>query len=866
MAGSLEVRQRAVAIAEAAYGPDHPKVAIQLNDLANTFLLQGDYARARALYERARATYERRLGADHIGASTASYNLALLNVKLGDFAEARRGLLSVLATCERTLGPENPNVARASSALAGLLANHGFDREAQPYFERALAIRKRQLGSEHPYVAVTLSAWAASLARSGQLARAHELSRRALGIWEVAGARDMLADGLVDHARIQLRRGELADAERAYRKALDLRTGLLGSSHPSIAEAEGGLATVLIRLDERGEAFERALRADEIGRTHARLTLASLSERQALDYASSRPAGLDIALSILPDTAAGRPLAYDALIRGRALTLDEMASRRGLRGTEQAQDVSPLWDALTSARQRLANLVTRGPASASPQQYGALVESARRDKESAERALAERSAAFRSQLARADVGLAQVAAALPDDTALVSYVRFDRIVRGDDDRSVPEQVPTYAAFVLRAGAAAPAFALLVEASVAESRIQRWRREAARGPRSAASPASSAERRLRGLGAEVRRTLWDPLARQLVGVTRVFVVPDAAISLLPLAALPDEAGEYLLQRGPVIHYLTAERDLAAAPLDTRRGRGLLALGGPAFGDDSVFSSIGPAHDGVPREASAATEPGHRSPGSQCATYQSMTFRPLPGTAGEVEDLGVTWSERAGASDRSRGSNLALTGSRATERVVKELSSGRRVLHLATHGFFLSDRCDAAIDGTRAVGALAGPAGQGRNRPSRDPIRLNPLLFTGLAFAGANRRAVAGPDDEDGILTAEEVASLNLSGTEWAVLSACDTGLGEIRAGEGVFGLRRAFQIAGARTVIMSLWSVDDQATRDWMRALYDGRLARKLSTADAVREASLTVLRERRARGQSTHPFYWAAFVAAGDWR
>jgi CHAT domain-containing protein len=135
-----------------------------------------------------------------------------------------------------------------------------------------------------------------------------------------------------------------------------------------------------------------------------------------------------------------------------------------------------------------------------------------------------------------------------------------------------------------------------------------------------------------------------------------------------------------------------------------------------------------------------------------------------------------------------------------------------------------------------------------------------------MAGANRRAAAGPDEDDGILTAEEVASLNLQGTEWAVLSACGTGLGQIKAGEGVLGLRRAFQIAGARTVIMSLWSVDDQATRAWMRGLYDGRLNKHLNTADAVREASLSVLRTRRARGQSTHPFYWAAFVAAGDWR
>jgi CHAT domain-containing protein len=144
--------------------------------------------------------------------------------------------------------------------------------------------------------------------------------------------------------------------------------------------------------------------------------------------------------------------------------------------------------------------------------------------------------------------------------------------------------------------------------------------------------------------------------------------------------------------------------------------------------------------------------------------------------------------------------------------------------------------------------------------------SPLLLSGVALAGANRRAAAQGDDEDGILTAEEVSGLDLSGVRWAVLSACNTGVGEVRAGEGVVGLRRAFQIAGARTVIMSLWSVDDEATRVWMHALYEGRLTRNLRTSDAVREASLSVLRSRRLAGLSTHPFYWAAFVAAGDWR
>ena len=109
-------------------------------------------------------------------------------------------------------------------------------------------------------------------------------------------------------------------------------------------------------------------------------------------------------------------------------------------------------------------------------------------------------------------------------------------------------------------------------------------------------------------------------------------------------------------------------------------------------------------------------------------------------------------------------------------------------------------------------------------------------------------------------------MDLTGTEWAVLSACDTGVGQVKAGEGVLGLRRAFQVAGARTLVVSLWPVDDAAAREWMRDLYREHFVNGFGTAEAVRRASLQVLAERRRKKQSTHPFYWAGFVAAGDWQ
>jgi CHAT domain-containing protein len=137
--------------------------------------------------------------------------------------------------------------------------------------------------------------------------------------------------------------------------------------------------------------------------------------------------------------------------------------------------------------------------------------------------------------------------------------------------------------------------------------------------------------------------------------------------------------------------------------------------------------------------------------------------------------------------------------------------------------------------------------------------NPLLHSGLVFAGANR------DRDASILTAQQIASLDLIGVDWAVLSACNTGNGELKDGEGVLGLERSFRVAGARSVVMTLWPVDDETTREFMRQLYAERFARRATTAQAAWWSARALLDQRRAAGKSTHPWYWAGFVSAGEW-
>ena len=761
--------------------------------------------------------------------------------------EAERLAYRAIRVWSNAYGPNHPLVAFGLADVASLEAQRKNYPQARSLLERALRIRRQVFGPKHPVVADTLINLAPVLAESSRMVVAMRSVQEAVEILTEVPAQnpDTLARALIVRAELQQRQGDYATARASLAEAVAARERLHGSAYPATVEAGARLGAADFALGSYETALARGLAAEQTGRDLLRFTVRSLPEQRAMEFAATRFGGLDLVLSIV---AAGQvkdtSSVLDAIVRSRGVILGELAARtRVTAGGDPA--LATLTKSLASARERYASLILRTVEGASVDD--ALLEATRREKERAEEALAEQSAAARAELADARAGLPDIQRALPQGSALVSFSRYDRttFTTSGKQKTVSRVTPSYMAFVARADAASIVAVPLGSASAVETAIAGWR--------AAVSTPATTEQAYRLAGGRLRTRIWDPIAAHLGDVAEVFIVPDGAVSTVSVASLPVAGSRYLIETSPIVHYLSTERDLIADMPAT--GRGLLAVGGPAYG---------------PRATATAGATPSAPTRSACIGTGALTFEDLPGSRVEVQDIARLWARpstalRAGEPPEP---SLVLNGAAATKDAVVRAAAGRRVVHFATHGFFLGSSCapPSPLRGfgvtrppanTRGVGGLVVASTKG-------PSVENPLLLAGLAFAGANR--AAGPRRSNGILTAEEVVGLNLQGTEWAVLSACDTGLGEIKAGEGVFGLRRAFQIAGVRTVIMSLWSVEDQATRSWMRALYEGRLRQHLTTAKAVRAAGLRVLNERRTRGLGAHPFYWAAFVAAGDWR
>jgi CHAT domain-containing protein len=471
---------------------------------------------------------------------------------------------------------------------------------------------------------------------------------------------------------------------------------------------------------------------------------------------------------------------------------------------------------LNSATARLARLALNAADGASAGDVQRSIRELEAEKERLEVEVGTYSSELGAQIQ--PVTLETVQAAMPEDAALLEFAifrPFDPKVSVNAEAYGP---PHYAAYVVRKNEAPRGVDLGPGATIdkAVDALRQALRDRTR---------TDVKEHARSVYELVMR----PLRTAHGDVSRLLVSPDGALNLVPFEALVDEHGQYLIEHVS-IGYVSSGRDLLRLQVPR------VHRGPPVVVADPQYGEPAPPTAGPARRTQRSPRAQYRSV-TTAADPAVLYFAPLANTA-----------EEARAIKRLFPDAVLLTGQRANKAAFTRLNAPR-LLHIASHGYFLHD---AARGGATTAATAAG-----RRTKDAGATIENPLLRSGIALAGANLgHGVRG----DGILTALEASGLNLWGTKLVTLSACDTGVGEVRNGEGVYGLRRAFLLAGTETLVMSLWPVSDYIARETMVTYYTG-LRAGLGRSEALRQAKLAMLK-RKVR---QHPFYWASFIQSGEW-
>jgi CHAT domain-containing protein/tetratricopeptide (TPR) repeat protein len=827
---------RALAIREAALGKDHPRVADTLEGLDGLSRSQGASARAEPLTARVLAIREATLGKNPPDVAAALEQLAWLYMCGGMFTRGEPLYLRAVALREEALGKSHPLIAETLSWLGYFYVDNGVYGQAEPVLERALAIQEATLGQNHLEVAGTLNLLGKLYVAQGVYARAEPLLRRALAIGEAAsGGRNsaLVAITLGNLGDLYVAQGLFRQARPLYERAVATQEAAFGEHHPSVAAtlnqlglvhlAQGRFAKALPLLTRAFALSEHRLRQDSLGFSEARLA----SFLQSLRVDEERLYAL---LRAHPDNLRVRRLALSAtlLLKGRSVEESADISRTVYRGLG-ARD-RETFERLRGLRTQLAQLSFQGPGSLTLTAYQRRLEELTERGAALEADLARRSASLRAltALPPPEEIVAQVAAALPRDAALVELITYE------DRPLVPTPGPQrpgplrYLALVLFPDATIH-FQDLGPAEPIDSAVSRLRDALAN--RDAAFLAQAQA---------LHALAFQPLRPLLGSTRRLFLSPDGQLALIPFAALHD--GQHFLVDAFDFTYLPSGKHLLPHTEESSPPGSVVVLADPDF--KAPLQASAPPKEDAPLLAMRSVDDARFFSTLRADLAQrAWAPQPLPGTRQEAQAI-----------QRLLPQAQLFLGPEATkERLLHLPPPG--ILHLATHGFFLEDA--PPLPASRAVGHF-GALGEDTQAPSPS----DPLLRSGLILAGASAPerspgvSPASPSAERSLVTALELAGLDLWGTQLVVLSACDTGRGDVKLGQGVYGLRRAFLVAGAETVVMSLWKVNDETTRQLMEAYYRHLLAGQ-GRSTALREAMLELRRNQ------PHPHYWAPFLAMG---
>jgi CHAT domain-containing protein/tetratricopeptide (TPR) repeat protein len=841
--GDAEANEKnAIAIREKVLGARHYLTGEATYGLAMVYQDQAQFDDCKPLLDQVLAIYRSSVGDDNYRVAGVLRNLARLHDDLGQSREAESLYVAAVVKAKRSLKPGHIGIAQRLTELAEFYVGHQKYAKAEPLLRQALQIQERSLGTNHNATAATLDGLGQVYFAQGKYGEALIHFQRALSICESIFGPQHPNDALClqNIGEVYLKQGRHDEAGRAFEAALAIDRTALSDEHPLTADCLEESSHYRFAVGDYRGALEDAKSAFCCRRKSFIANCQVLSEADALKFSQKMRSSADKYLAGVFSLSSRDPVstvtACDVILATKGEVSDEMFARRKSLVSTNGPSLQRTWKAYLQARRELSDVFIEQSRTIMAAGSDSTLASLNRTADSLESQLALQSAEFRRVRARQDVTTSLIRSLIPKHTVLVEYMKCN--FRDMQNASL---VPHYLVAVMEQ----ERVTLLKDLgpsrcidSVTGLYAKHFRSVAAQWPNLDAKAVSEADDILGYL----YRKVFQPLQEFVQDHDLVLVSPDGALNLISFGSLRDTDGKYLIERYR-IHYLSAARDLLRFREKGVPGSGLLALGDPDF--EAVPNQCRqllhePSADG--RMSTLQFDDKYLDSKRNVRVVQRAT--PLPYTRREVERLSHLW-ETLGS-----GPAEVLVGPDASEERFKCDAPGKRMIHLATHGFCNPDRRGDQL-----------PIGEDDETV---PLR-NPLLSSGLLLAGANLRGIGsnGEGNEDGFLTADEIAGMDFSGTQCVVLSACETGLGQIETGEGVYGMRRAFQVAGVRTVVSSLWQVPDKETSSMMEHLYavhDGDLS------EAMREMALGQIAENRSRNLPDHPYLWGAFIAVGDWR
>jgi CHAT domain-containing protein/Tfp pilus assembly protein PilF len=802
--------QRALVLFEKSAGPDHQDTAIIIDDLAELYQLKGDYVHAEPLYNRAIGILEKTPGPDDPLTAGAVSRFALFYQTTGDYGRAEALFQRALTTYEKALGPDHPATAISVGNLGELYRLKGDYTRAEPLFQRALGISEKALGSDKPGTAASLNNIGSLYFYKGDYTRAEPLFERALSIYEKALGPDKAetATTLNNLAELYRIKGDYARAEPIYQRAISILEKALGSDHPSVAASINNLADLYVSIGNYAFAqplYRRALtiREQVLGPDHPD-TARSLGSLGILAWETAKFADAQNYF-------------------GRGFRIEEINLNRVLVTGSEPQKQAYL-DTFRGTTDTLITMGLSTPASALlaftavVQRKGRVLEAVTNEMNTLRRRLSKEDQQALDQLNQTRALLAYISIAGLTRRSQADYQTELRELAEKEDRLQAAVSTRSAEFRIEEQVLAPQdlqSALSKDAALIEfARFRPYRWKDAQkhwdSPHYAAFVLLK-EGQVVGFDLGEGKRI-DDLCTQFTlslssaansGQTQQIARELDALVMQPIRSLLRGRTEVLVSPDGALNLIPF-----AALIDENKHY---------LVERYQFTYLGTGRDLLRLQLPSAS----RQPATIVANPAFGTSR---------DPAGCRFEARSGFADEAdaiagRIPNAGrMIGDKASKAGLQALA-GPRILHVATHGFFdMSGDCV--------------------------PKGASPMLRSGLALAGANNR--------DGIMTALEIADLDLWGTQLVVLSACETGVGEARDGEGVFGMRRALVIAGSRAQVISLWEVDDESTRDLMVAYYD-RLLAGAGRSAALRAVQLEMLKDGRDASA------WAAFIPSGDW-